>query len=131
MGFYGNDFDSSQLSAQLQNFGIFLQEMLKNVTLQGMSSTQKEFFSKICTLAQLNLVVSATNAASECSFSTMRCLKTYLQSTMHQSRLNLLMLLNINKQKIDNLDINIIADELFKGVSIVFDSLENSELITT
>ena len=57
----------------------------------------------------------ATNAASECSFSTMRRLKTYLRSTMRQSRLNHLILLNIKKQKFDNLDINIIADEFVQG----------------
>ena len=44
---------------------------------------------------------------------SMRRLKTYLLSTMHQSRLNHWMLLNINREKIANLDINtiIIADE--------------------
>ena len=57
----------------------------------------------------------ATNAASERSFSAMRRLKTYLRSTMHQSRLNHIMLLNINKEKIDNLNINTIADEFVQG----------------
>ena len=80
-----------------------------------MSFTQKEFFSEICILARLILVMPATNAASERSFSVMRRLKTYLRSTMRQSRLNHLMLLNINKQKIDDLDINIIADEFIQG----------------
>ena len=122
VAFYGDDFDSSQLSAQLQNFGTFFSGSAEKVSLhdclvalQDMSSTQKEFFSEICTLTRLILVMPATNAASERSFSTMRRLKTYLQSTMRQSRLNHLMLLNINKQKIDNLDINIIADEFVQG----------------
>ena len=122
VAFYGDDFDSSQLSAQLQNFGTFFSGNAEKVSLhdclvalQDMSSTQKEFFSEICTLARLILVMPATNAASERSFSTMRRLKTYLRSTMRQSRLNHLMLLNINKQKIDNLDINIIADEFVQG----------------
>ena len=53
------------------------------------------------TLVWLILVMPATNATSKCSFSV----KTYLRSTMHQSRLNHLMLLNINKEKVDNLDI--------------------------
>jgi len=57
----------------------------------------------------------ATNAASKRRFSAMRRLKTYLQSTMHQSRLNHLMLLNINKEKIDDLDTNTIADEFVQG----------------
>ena len=60
-------------------------------------------------------LMPVTNAASECSFSVMRRLKTYLRSAMCQSRLNHLMLLNINKQKIDDLDINTIADESVQG----------------
>ena len=58
----------------------------------------------------------ATNAASERSFSAMRRLKTYLRSTMRQSRLNHIMLLNINKQKIDDLDINTVADKFVRGI---------------
>ena len=66
-------------------------------------------------MARLILVMPATNAASERSFSAMRRLKTYLRSTMRQSRLNHIMLLNINKQKIDDLDINTVADEFVRG----------------
>ena len=80
-----------------------------------MSFTQKEFFSKICILARLIVVMPVTIAASECSFFVRGRLKTYLRSTMCQSRLNYLMLLNINKQKIDDLDINTIADEFVQG----------------
>ena len=99
--FYEDDFDSSQLSAQLENFGTFFSEKTEKISLrdslqglQKMSPTQKEFFSEICTLAYLILVMPATNAASERSFSAMRRLKTYLWSTMCQSRLNRIMLLN-------------------------------------
>jgi len=57
----------------------------------------------------------ATNAASERSFSAMRRLKTYLRSTMCQNRLNHIMLLNVNKEKIDHLDTNTIANEFVCG----------------
>ena len=104
MAFYEDDFDSSQLSAQLQNLGTFFSGNTEKVSLhdclvalQNFSSAQKEFFCQICTLARLILVMPATNAASERSFSAMRRLKMYLQSTMRQSRLNHVMLLNINK----------------------------------
>ena len=118
VAFYEDDFDSSQLSAQLQNLGTFFSGNTEKVSLhdclvalQNFSSAQKEFFCQICTLARLILVMPATNAASERSFSAMRRLKTYLRSTMCQSRLNHIMLLNINKQKIDDLDINTVAYE--------------------
>lgn len=57
----------------------------------------------------------ATNAVSERSFSAMRCLKTYLRSTMRQSRLNHVMLLNIKSKKVDQLDIDMIGDEFVQG----------------
>ena len=34
----------------------------------------------------------------------------------------------MNKEKIDNFNINTIADDLFKAVSIVFDSLESIKI---
>ena len=50
---------------------------------------------EVCRLAQLILVMTAMNAVIECSFSAMRRLKTYLRSTMSQSRINNVILLNI------------------------------------
>ena len=45
----------------------------------------------------------------------MRRLKTYLRSTMSQSRLNHVMLLSINREEVDKLDIDVIADEFVQG----------------
>ena len=44
-------------------------------------------------------------------FSPKRWLKTYLRSTMVQSRLNHIMLLSIYKDRVDNLDLEMIGDE--------------------
>ena len=57
----------------------------------------------------------STNASSERSFSTMKRLKTYLQSTMGQSRLNHLMVLNIYKEILDSMDMISIANEFVQG----------------
>ena len=73
------------------------------------------FFSEVCHLAHLILVMPATNAVSERSFSATRRLKTYLRSSMRQSRLNHVMLLNINREKVRQLDIDVIADEFVVG----------------
>ena len=48
-------------------------------------------------LLQLLLVVPATSATSEQSFSSLRLLKTFLRTTMSQSCLNHLMLLYVHK----------------------------------
>ena len=97
---YKEDLDRSLLSAQLQSLAfveraettagteLSLAECLK--MLRGLSPSQKSFFSKVCQLAHLILVMPATNAVSERTFSTMRRLTTYLRSTMCQDRLNTL-----------------------------------------
>ena len=52
---------------------------------------------QVTKLLQLLLVVPATSATSERSFSSLRLLKTFLRTTMSQSRLNHLMLLYVHK----------------------------------
>ena len=123
---YKDDFDRALLSAQLQNLRTWFADREPRTTgtvslgecvafLQGLSLAQKSFFSEVCQLARLILVMPATNAVSERCFSTMRRLKTYLRSTMSQSRLNHVMLLSINRERVDKLDINVIADEFVQG----------------
>ena len=80
-----NDFDRSLLSTQLQNLGTAFtpstqadpasfRDYLK--FLRGLSAAQKTFFSQVCRLAQLILVVPSTNAVSERNFLAMRRIKT-------------------------------------------------------
>lgn len=59
---------------------------------------------------QLILVLPATNATSERSFSAMRRVKYYLRSTMGQERLNHLMVLHVHKSETDSLDLIQIAN---------------------
>ena len=119
--FYKEDFDRSLLSVQLQSLGtIFADSTRKSLRdclkyLTDLSPAQKSYFSEVWSLAQLILVMPATNAVSERSFSAMRRLKTYLRSTMSQSRLNHVMLLNINKDRVDKLDIDDIANQFVQG----------------
>ena len=119
---YKNDLASCQLSAQLQIWGAYFAEHCEPVSLrdciqalQKMSATQKELLSEVCKLARLILVMPATNASSERSFSSMRRLKTYLRNTMCQSRLNHVMLLNIHQEKLDALSMDDIAEEFIQG----------------
>eukprot|EP00731_Ephydatia_muelleri_P012082 Em0006g976a len=62
-------------------------------------------------VAKLILVMPATNAVSERSFSTLRRLKTWLRSTMNQDRLNWCMMLHIHNNDTDALDLNYLANE--------------------
>ena len=60
---------------------------------------------------KLVLVMPATNATSERSFSAMRRVKSYLRLTMGQERLNYLMTLHVHKESADSLNLVQIANE--------------------
>ena len=64
--------------------------------------------SQVSKLLRLLLVMTATNAESECSFSAVRRIKTYLRSTMS---LNHLMLLHVHKNYTDDLNLVDIAND--------------------
>ena len=66
-------------------------------------------------MLKLILVMPASNATSEHSFSALQRVKTYLRCTMCQERLNNLMLLHIHKELTDNLDLKDVATEFISG----------------
>ncbi len=71
-----------------------------------MTPGQRELLSEVCQLFQLLLVIiPATNAVSERSFSVLRRVKTYLRSTMAQDRLNHIMTLHIHRGLTDDLSL--------------------------
>ena len=86
-----NDFDAAQLKLHLDvpasNFPVSLQrdvtvmDVRKHIQIKIMSSAEKLLISQVLTLLHLILVMPATNASSERSFSMMRRVKTYLRST--------------------------------------------------
>lgn len=80
-----------------------------------LSAGHRTFHSEILTLCQLLLVMPASNASSERSFSVMRRIKSYLRNSMNQSRLNHAMILSIYKERVDAIDINDIANQFIQG----------------
>ena len=104
--FYGDDLDPVRLKTQLSLLPGELSSSccnLKDVIqyLRNFSAAEQEVLSQVVKLVRLILVNPATNAISERSFSAMRRIKTYLRSTMGQSRLNAVMVLHIHKEKTD------------------------------
>ena len=57
----------------------------------ALSTNQQSLLSEVRLLLKLILVLPATNATSELSFSALRRVKSYLRNTMGQERLNSLM----------------------------------------
>ena len=109
--FYKDDFDHNQLYMQLgilsSNIPCESDQDLHSVIkyLQELFHAQRSVLSEVCTLASLILVMPATNAVSERSFSALRRLKSYLRATMHmtQTRLNNVLVLHVHKNLTDQL----------------------------
>ena len=119
---YKGDLDKHQLQVQLPVLHSLVSEKLQSgeneltipfviTTLSELSTAQRVCFSQVFVLAKLLLVMPATNASSERSFSALRRVKTYLRSTMTQLRLNNLMVLHIHKDKTDHLNLKEVGNE--------------------
>ena len=121
LSFYGSDFDTLQLSTQLEIFSQSF-KTAEEVTLssiftffQDCTPAQVDLLCQVSKLVKLLLVMPATNAQSERSFSAVRRIKTYLHSTMIQQRLNNLMVLHVHKSHADDLDLIAVANNFIDG----------------
>ena len=87
--------------------------------------------SEVCSLVAHILVMPATNAISERSFSSLRKVKNYLRSTMTENRLNSVMLLHIHKEKTDSLSLISITNDFVQGTDhrqTVFGTFTDSDV---
>ena len=117
--FYGSDFNKHALETQLftfkanfprvKNESIRFKDVVK--FMKELPEAQRQLFSEVSTLVKLILVLPATNAVSERSFSSLRRIKTYLRTTMAQSRLNHLMTLNVHNEMTDALSLVNVAND--------------------
>lgn len=111
--FYGSDL--KRLQTQLNIFHVSgesptdLKSIIAHLTTLNM--VEREFFSEIIKVVKLILVMPATNAVSERSFSALRRLKTWLRTTTTQSQLNWCMLLHIHKDRTDSLPMISVVNE--------------------
>ena len=117
---YGTDLDESALQMQLQILSANILEKITTIIdvrsyLQQITPAERSLLSQVVLLMKLILVMPATNATSERSFSALRRIKMYLRSTMKQERLNSLMVLHVHKDLIDALDLSQVANEFVEG----------------
>ena len=124
--FYGTDFDPKVLATQLETFSNAVKNKfpndyqslrLKDVInyMKELSNGEKSLFSEVCTLLQLIIVMPATNAISERSFSALKNVKSYLRTTMNQERLNNLMVLFVHQSETEKANLIEIANEFVSG----------------
>ena len=97
---YGSNFEKDKLITQLRlfhaNYPFEKRTCIHNAVsvVKGMLVREKQLLSQVVKLVKL-LVMPATNAISERSFSAMGHIKTYLRSTMAQEQLKNLYLSQI------------------------------------
>ena len=122
IGYYGEDFNSDQLKLQLSILAgnIPVKETKYSLNdcidyMKSLSEVQKTLLSEVVTLLSLSLVMPATNAISERSFSSLRRIKNYSRSTMSQVRLNNIIVLHVHKDKTDNLSSIQAANDFLQG----------------
>ena len=121
ISFYGSDFDTLLLPTQLeifsQNFKADGKVTVSEIVtyFQNCSDGQLGLLSQVSKLVRLLLVMPASNAGSERSFSAVRRIKSYLRSTMSQQRLNHLMLLHVHKDRTNGLDLVDVANDFIFG----------------
>ena len=118
--FFYDDFSREDLEAELSTFHKLyhsaLDEEVPSVdsiktALVSLSTNQRTLLSTVCHLFQLLMILPATNATSERSFSALRRIKSYMRSKMTQARLNHLMILHYHQDMTDSLDFKCIAIE--------------------
>ena len=79
--------------------------------LQTTRAWGKTLLSEVGVIVKLVMILPATTASPERSFSKMKLTKTYLRSTMTQPRLNHFMILSIYPEKVDQLDFKSILED--------------------
>ena len=106
--FYGDDVDKNNLAILATDYPHIhtLPSIFAIIDyFKSLSPAKKHLMDQVCTVLKLILIMPATNATSERSFSALRRLKTYLRSSMSQQRRNHLMLLHVHKERTDALDL--------------------------
>ncbi|KAI6658762.1 hypothetical protein LOD99_15087 [Oopsacas minuta] len=116
IAFYGDNFThADRLHTQLKLLhcsGAALTDLPSIIIyLKSLNSTEKSFFSEVIKIVKLILVMPATNATSERSFSALRRLKSWLRTTTCQARLNWCLLLHVHKQRTDGLPLKVLVNE--------------------
>jgi hypothetical protein len=109
VGFY-DDFQKSHLERQLKMIPDVCPDAhsVADVVaqLRSKSSDLRLLFDEVEHLLNILLVVPASSATAERSFSALRRLKTYLRATMKQERLNHLTVLHVHQDRLDAVDLN-------------------------
>ena len=109
MTIYGSEFDENRFQLQLETLQKYCINLNRNTCIRSVTDTLQNLkvqshLNEVFKLTKLILVLPATNATNERTFSLLKLVKSYLRSTMKQSRLNHL-ILSAYKNQLDQLDL--------------------------
>ncbi|KAL7610256.1 spindle assembly checkpoint component MAD1-like [Lactuca sativa] len=92
-----------------------LQKTLPNVVMSSVEILEfvkgKDCYPNVCIAYRILLTIPVTIASTERNFSKLKLLKNYLRSSMSQERLNGLAMLCIEKDLLDNIELDSIIDD--------------------
>ena len=109
MTIYGSEFDENRFQLQLEALQKYCINLNRNTCIRSVTDTLQNLkvqshLNEVFKLTKLILVLPATNATNERTFSLLKLVKSYLRLTMKQSRLNHL-ILSAYKNQLDQLDL--------------------------
>ena len=112
---FGDDLNPDKLTSQLYTLNNLKKEEeikdeiiawnTRSILTQIGKSSLNPMIPEVMKLGKLYLVNPASTATCERTFSHLRRLKNYLRSTMSQSRLNHVLLLNVYKEHVDHINL--------------------------
>ena len=115
MTIYGSEFDENRFQLQLETLQKYCINLDRNTCIRSVTDTLQNLkvqshLNEVFKLTKLILVLPATNATNERTFSLLKLVKSYLRSTMKQSRLNHF-ILSAYKNQLDQLDLTKTASD--------------------
>ena len=110
MTIYSSDFGENRSQEQLKTLQGYCENLDDNTCIRSVTGTLRSLkvqshLSEVFNLTKLILVLPAKNTTSERASSLLKLIKSYLRSTMKQSKLNHLMILRAYKNQLDQLDL--------------------------
>ena len=116
--YYNDDLNVSSLESEIKSIASLDLEHINDINafIGWLKENDRTvLYPELTKLIRLVLVLPATNACSERSFSAMRRLKTFLRASMTQQRLNNLMMLHIHQGITSQLDPQSIIAQFVSG----------------
>nr|XP_014349178.1 PREDICTED: zinc finger MYM-type protein 1-like [Latimeria chalumnae] len=120
--FYNSDINEEDLLEEYTSFQSVFKNILSTGTVLPMNEVlsfllandMKKVFPNLCILYQTYMTLPVSSANAERSFSRLKIIKNYLQSSMSEERLSDLALLSIERDLADKLEYEKVIDTFAK-----------------